>query len=56
MDKLDEDDAPVRVYMVASKAWLEAVHKWRRKQPNPPSLSAAIRELVEIGIKAERGK
>ena len=56
MDKLDEEDETVRVYMVATKAWLESVHKWRRKQPNPPNLSAAIRELVELGIKAERSK
>jgi hypothetical protein len=57
MERLDpKKERANRIYMVASDEWLEIIHKWRRKQPEPPSLSAAIRELVEIGAKAERSK
>jgi hypothetical protein len=42
-----------RVQLVASKAQIRAVDEWRRRQPDLPSRSEAIRRLIEEGLKAE---
>jgi metal-responsive CopG/Arc/MetJ family transcriptional regulator len=31
-----------------------AIDAWRRKQPDLPSRSEAIRRLIELGLKAKR--
>jgi hypothetical protein len=41
-----------RFEMRAPKDWLAEVDEWRREQPIPPSRAAAIRYLVEAGLKA----
>ena len=41
--------------MRVSASLLKSVDKWRAKQPDKPSLSEAIRRLVELGLKV-RGK
>ena len=39
---------------IAPAAWVAKVEAWRRHQPDPmPNTSEAIRQLVEIGLKAE---
>jgi hypothetical protein len=35
---------------------LAEIDDWRRKQPNLPSRTEAIRRLVEIGLKVKRAK
>lgn len=42
-----------RLQLVTSRQFVEAVDDWRRKQPDIPSRSEAIRRLVEAGLKAE---
>lgn len=42
-----------RVQLVASKAQIRTVDEWRRRQPDLPSRSEAIRRLIEAGLKAE---
>jgi hypothetical protein len=39
-----------RMQMRVSKAFLKIVDDWRRKQPDLPSRSEAIRRLVELGL------
>jgi hypothetical protein len=36
----------------ADPAIRDAIVRWAEKQPNKPTLSEAIRRLVEIGLKA----
>jgi hypothetical protein len=50
--KLDDDVQ--RLNMVAPAAWLKKIDDWRRKQPDLPSLSAAIRQLVELGLESSK--
>jgi hypothetical protein len=54
-------DQVERLNMRVPAAWRKRIDKWREKQPfPPPSLSEAIRRLVELGLdadeKADRGK
>jgi hypothetical protein len=45
-----------RVKMVGfSESMLEAIEKWRAKQRPIPNVSDAIRQLIEMGLKASRG-
>lgn len=39
--------------MRASEEWLRELDNWRRKQPEIPSRSEAIRQLVRLGMKGE---
>jgi hypothetical protein len=44
-----------RVQMRVSPSWLARINLWRRAQPDPmPSLSEAIRTLVNTALEAER--
>lgn len=47
-----------RVVMMAPASWLARITEWRARQDPIPSLSAAIRQLVVMGleIEAERAK
>ena len=39
--------------MRVSEKFLQAVDRWRRKQPDEPSRAEAIRRLVEAGLKVK---
>ena len=40
-----------RLQMAVPKSFVTKVDEWRRKQPDIPSRSEAVRRLVEIGLK-----
>ena len=40
--------------MVVPAQWLKKVEDWRRKEPDLPNLSAAIRRLVDAGLEAKK--
>jgi hypothetical protein len=42
-----------RVQLVCSKGQIRAIDEWRRRQPDLPSRSGAIRRLIEAGLNAE---
>jgi hypothetical protein len=42
-----------RLQLVVSKAQIRAIDEWRRRQPDLPSRSAAIRRLVEAALQTE---
>jgi hypothetical protein len=44
------DDEIKRLQMVVPVSWVEKVDNWRRKEPDLPNLSEAIRRLVELGL------
>lgn len=52
--KLDDASSTERVQIVAPTSWLQQIEEWRRSQPRIPSLSAAIRRLVEVGLEQEQ--
>jgi metal-responsive CopG/Arc/MetJ family transcriptional regulator len=48
-----------RIQLVISKGLVRQIDEWRRRQPDLPSRSEAIRRLVEAGLKGkpnERGR
>jgi metal-responsive CopG/Arc/MetJ family transcriptional regulator len=51
MHKLDEEGNVTRLHMIVPTELIEKVNKWRAKQEGIPSRSAAIRELIELGLK-----
>ena len=50
--KLDGEIARIR--MVVPAAWAHKVDEWRRREPDLPNLSEAIRRLVEMGLEAAK--
>jgi metal-responsive CopG/Arc/MetJ family transcriptional regulator len=42
-----------RIQLVINKRLVREIDEWRRRQPNLPSRSEAIRRLIEAGLKAE---
>ena len=46
------DDEIARIHMVVPAAWAHKVDEWRRREPDLPNLSEAIRRLVEMGLAA----
>lgn len=42
-----------RIALVVDKEWLKRIAEWRKLQDGFPTLSDSIRQLVEIGLKAE---
>ena len=44
------DDEIQRLNMVVPTAWVQEVDDWRRREPDLPNLSEAIRRLVEMGL------
>jgi hypothetical protein len=50
--KLAEGSKTERIQIVAPATWLESIEEWRAKQRPIPNISAAIRQLVEDGLKA----
>lgn len=51
--RLDKDANAERVQIVAPRSWLDLIEEWRSQERPIPSMSAAIRRLVEIGLAAE---
>jgi hypothetical protein len=47
---------PVKKLVKFSADMLDAIEKWRSKQRPIPNVSDAIRQLIEAGLKATRGK
>jgi metal-responsive CopG/Arc/MetJ family transcriptional regulator len=45
-----------RFLMQVSPQFLARLDQWRRKQPDLPNRSEAIRRLVEAGIKSRKGE
>jgi metal-responsive CopG/Arc/MetJ family transcriptional regulator len=43
-----------RIPVMMSADEVEAIDEWRRKQPDLPSRSEAIRRLVELGLKVKK--
>jgi hypothetical protein len=43
-----------RLNMVISADELEQIEDWRRQQPRVPSRSEAIRQLIQLGLKAAK--
>lgn len=50
------DGQSERLQMRVSREFITAVDDWRRRQPDIPSRSEAIRRLVERGLAGEGGK
>ena len=42
-----------RVHLMMSASELEAVHDWRRRQPDLPARAEAIRRLIQLGLTAK---
>lgn len=53
--KLEEESATERIQIVATERWTKRVDDWRRKHPDMPNRSKAIRLLVEIGLDKDDG-
>lgn len=52
--RLDPDNEPKRLNIVAPASWVNRIDDWRRHQPDLPNLSEAIRRLVDAGLEASR--
>ena len=48
------DDEIQRLNMVAPAAWVKNIDDWRRREPDLPNLSEAIRRLVEMGLESAK--
>ena len=48
------DDEIQRLNMVAPASWVKKIDDWRRREPDLPNLSAAIRRLVELGLESAK--
>jgi hypothetical protein len=40
--------------MVAPAAWVKKIDDWRRREPDLPNLSEAIRRLVDMGLESAK--
>lgn len=54
--KLEDDSTTERIQIVATARWSKRVDDWRRKHPDMPNKSAAIRMLVEQALDADDAK
>lgn len=52
--RLEEESATERIQIVATERWAKRVDDWRRKHPDMPNRSAAIRMLVEQALDAAK--
>ena len=43
-----------RLNMVAPAAWVKKIDDWRRREPDLPNLSEAIRRLVDMGLESAK--
>ena len=49
--KLDDE---IGLHLVVPAAWVKKVDDWRRREPDLPNLSEAIRRLVEMGLESAK--
>jgi hypothetical protein len=49
MSKTGEPHA-TRVHLMMSASELQAIHDWRRQQPDLPARAEAIRRLIQLGL------
>lgn len=47
---------PVKKVIGFDQKMLDAIDRWRRRQTPIPTVSEAIRQLVELGLKAKTAK
>jgi hypothetical protein len=52
-DAMADDKRNQRIPVMMSSEEVAAIDEWRRKHPNLPSRSEAIRRLIELGLKAK---
>ncbi len=52
-DAMTDDKRNQRIPVMMSSDEVAAIDEWRRKHPNLPSRSEAIRRLIELGLKAK---
>jgi hypothetical protein len=50
------DEEIQRLNLVAPTSWVKKIDDWRRREPDLPNLSEAIRRLVELGLEAAKRK
>jgi hypothetical protein len=51
------DDEVRRLQLIAPTSWVQRIDDWRRKEPDLPNLSEAIRRLVDMALEgAKKGK
>ena len=48
------DDEIQRLNMVAPASWVKKIDDWRRREPDLPNLSEAIRRLVDMGLESAK--
>ena len=48
------DDEIQRLNMVVPTKWVKKIDDWRRREPDLPNLSEAIRRLVEMGLESAK--
>ena len=48
------DDEIQRLNMVVPTKWVKKIDDWRRREPDLPNLSEAIRRLVERGLESAK--
>jgi hypothetical protein len=48
--KLEPNIPTDRVQIVAPRTWIAKIDEWRRREPDIPNRSEAIRRLVEIAL------
>ena len=54
--KLDKETATGRIQVVAPESWVKRVDEWRRRHPEMPNRSKAVRLLVDLALDAETKK
>jgi hypothetical protein len=54
IDVMADELKDLRIPVMMAPTDVAAIDEWRRKQPDLPSRSEAIRRLVEIGLRAKR--
>jgi hypothetical protein len=52
-DVMADELKDLRIPVMMAATDVAAIDAWRRKQPDLPSRSEAIRRLVELGLKAK---
>ena len=53
IDPMKDQIKDQRVPVMMSSDEVEVIDEWRRRHPDLPSRSEAIRQLVKLGLKAE---
>ena len=48
------DGAVTRMHVITPTELLKKINEWRRQQPDNPTRSEAVRQLIERGLKPER--